>query len=327
MFQIYAGISEDEARSGVGGYDAQRVRGEDDDRVGGAFDDGFGFGDGVVQGVQHVIVTVGDMPDFREGFLGGAQAEIPGGGLSVEHLEKIVDIRACAVFADVQTGLFVLGSHAQGEYGIDESEQGQRQRESDDKSDENAHALDPELLGHAQPRAQRGRIAEDGHGKYAPDPTTQVHRHRAHGVVDVQAREQGFAAQTNRTGYEAYACGCEIVHGVAACGHGHQPAEDAVDEIGDFRSSACQPAKKQIARSSGDTGQYGVHDDTGHGRIECKGGSAVEAEPAQPDQKRAKHGQGQIAGVDFSRGASLGKRPVRGPITISAARASHPPTP
>jgi hypothetical protein len=91
--QRHGGMPEDEARAGVGGDDAQGVRGEDDDRVGGAFDDGLGLGDGVVQGVQHVIVTVGDVPDFRAGLLGGAQAEIPGGGLPVENFKKIVDVQ------------------------------------------------------------------------------------------------------------------------------------------------------------------------------------------------------------------------------------------
>jgi hypothetical protein len=85
-------MAKDEARAGIGGDDAQRVRGEDDDRFGGAFDDGFDLGDGVSQGVQRVIVAVDDMSDFREGFLVGSQAIIPSGGLPVEHFKMIVDV-------------------------------------------------------------------------------------------------------------------------------------------------------------------------------------------------------------------------------------------
>ena len=273
---------------------------------------------------QHPVVLGGDPAHLGVRLDPDGPSEVAAAPLLVDVREEIGDLGAGTVLGDVEPGELALAVDPQRKAAVDHRQRDQRHTERPHEAHDDADELDAELLDPVRRRRERVDVTEQGDGQRSPDARTEVHRHRADGVVDAQAFEHDRDGQ-------------------------HDDGADSTDERGLARADDVrrrrdrdQPASEpfMIITTSGRRSRHHVNAmptrppnvaasvvfrmiaGTSLGQRERA--AAVEAVPADPQHEHAERRERQVVSVDRRRLPGP-KRPILGPMTMIAASAAQPP--
>ena len=239
---------------------------------------------------------------------------------------RIIDGEACigagqAVLVVIQAVDLLLLGDAQADGLFDDREDDEHRGQHPGRHADNAQQLDAQLgKAAAVEQAALGGKQADGDG--APRTVHAVHRDSADGVIDLgNIVEELNREDAEHTGDDADDGRAERVNDVAARGDGDQTGQRTVEGQGDIGLAVAHPGDDQRRNGSQRGGQVGVEADQtcGNHRViagHADGGAAVEAEPAEPQDKNAQSHRGQVVAGD-----SAG---LTGLVVFADAGAEHP---
>ena len=141
--------------------------------------------------------------------------------------------------------------------------------------------------------------AENADRKGAPDAADQMRRDRAHHVIDLQLVQDRHGNHHQHAADTADDDGHEMVGQVRARRDGDQAADRAVERHGQVDFLVDQLGQGHGDDNAGGGRQVGVGEDDGHpgrvgGAIQRQHGTAVETEPAEPQDEGSKRRQRQV---------------------------------
>ena len=124
---------------------------------------------------------------------------------------------------------------------------------------------------------------EDADGNRSPDTTDAVDGDGTDGVVDLDLVEEHDGEHHDDTGDQADDDGGAFTHGVGTGGDADQTGEDAVQGHRQVGLLEHDPGDGDGGHGTGTGGQRGGGEHVGDSlRVGAQGGTAVEAEPAEP---------------------------------------------
>ena len=141
---------------------------------------------------------------------------------------------------------------------------------------------------------------KQAHADSAEGTAGTVHRHRAHGIVDLGNLVKELHSQHHQdTGHQADEERAHRADHIAAGGNGHQARQGTVEGHGDVRLLIPDPGKDHGGAGGNRRGHVGVHEyqrGAEHAFVAGKtyGAGAVETEPAEPQDKHAGSQRGHV---------------------------------
>jgi hypothetical protein len=159
--------------------------------------------------------------------------------------------------------------------------------------------LDPELSGIAEEQAVVAELVdrlggEQPGGQGPPGAAQAVDADHVQGVVVAEKVLEEHAAVADAAGQKPDEDGGHDRDESGGRGDGHQAGHGAGDESQGGGLAAMDPLHDHPAHGRGRGGHVGGGEGAGGQAVGGQGGTGVEAEPAEPQDGRAEHGQGQV---------------------------------
>ncbi len=132
-----------------------------------------------------------------------------------------------------------------------------------------------------------------------PDASEQMHRHRAHHVVNLDDFQELDAAGTNRAAHDADEHRPGVRKDVGAGRNGNQAGQSSVQAHQKVNAPEHQPRQRQRGKHSGRRCQVRIDQNVAHGnsvgsRTQGELRPAVESEPAEPQDEHAQGHQHNV---------------------------------
>ena len=144
-----------------------------------------------------------------------------------------------------------------------------------------------------------GQVAENTDRQGSPDATHQVNGDGPHRIVDLDLVKEQDRADHNRPGNQPDQRGGQGRHLIGAGSNADQSGQNTVQGHRQVRFLEDDPGGEHRPDPAGRSGNTGSDQGQGHEiGVARQNGTAVKAEPAQPQQEDANGGQRHIAGQD-----------------------------